>query len=393
MGWVRAAAGIFVVATLDFFAACSSSHEGLKQKPPATGGTGGVADAADVESDTGDSAPDAFIEPEGTPRLTLLHAVVDSERIAFCFSKVEDGIAGSPVGSPLPAAGLEPGQSLVVDAIPGLDWHTDDLLTTVVAGDFSLLQGKSCSEAIALAQSFSNEADAGSDASDAGSDASDAGAEIADASTDGDSEAAPPPPPPPPLRAMDLPVLPAPTLGNGYSYLLAASGCIGGPAFVDDSAEFVCGPGYTPETPTLSPVLVKMSRISSPDAVGLQALNASLGSDPVDLTSIGPPTRSLNDLDIAYGVAAGAISPQPPNLNYPRVLFGNPISASKLDVTPYGSGAVSYEQSWSAALSAGTLSDIEEGKNYTIVLSGARSTLTKMKWWNGPTLTVLANDP
>jgi hypothetical protein len=378
------AVGWFLVASLCAYAACSSDHEGLKLKPPGNGGTGGSLVDADIDLDSGSDVADVIPEPEGTPYLTLFHAVVDSPKIAFCFSKVVDGVVGPALGSPMPSGGLEFGHSLVLDSIAGLDWKADDILTTVVAGDFALFAGKSCEEAIALAKQIS-ESDAG-DAGDAGVDAAE--------DADSDAETAPPPPPDPPaVRASDLPVLPAPTLGKGYSYLLAAAGCIGGPAFVDPDQLFLCGPGYSPETPTLAPVVVKMSRIVQGDRVGLQVVNAALGADPVDVSSAGPPTRSLPGLDIAYGVAAGAIAPQTPNLDYSKTLFGNPITGSTLQVTAYGSAAISFETGWEQALDLGGLSDIEEGKSYVIVLAGPRPTLIGMKWWNPPRLAVLPSEP
>jgi hypothetical protein len=380
MGWARPAIGALLGAGLAFHPGCSSDHDGLKKKPPATGGPGGaLPDGSDEDVGVEDSSADVPIEPEGTPRLTLFHAVVDSARIAFCFSKVTDGVPGPVIGDPIPAGGLEFGHPLVVDSLSGLDWKSDDILTTLVAGDFGLLSGKSCAEAIELAASLVpvNEA-----ASDAGEDAN------------ADAETAPPPPPDPPaVRAAELPVLPAPTLGKGYSYLLAAAGCIGGPAFTDADEIFLCGPGYTPDSPTVAPIVVKMSRIVQPDRVGVQVLNASFGSDPLDVQSVGPPTQGLLGLDLVYGVTGGAISPTSPNLSFSASMYGEPLSESKIQVTPYGSGTVSLESTWSDALAVGGASTLLDGKSYVIVLSGPRTTLTKMKWWNGPTIGVLPSDP
>lgn len=380
MGWARPAIGALVAAALALHPGCSSDHDGLKKKPTSTGGTGGaLSDGSDEDVGTEDTGADVAIEPEGTPRLTLFHAVVDSPRIAFCFSKVTDGVPGPAIGEPIPLGGLEFGHPLVVDSLTGLDWKTDDILTTLVAGDFALLAGKSCSEAIAFAASLVpvNEA-----ASDAGQDA------------DSDAEAAPPPPPDPPaVRAAELPVVPAPTLGKGYSYLLAAAGCIGGPAFTDADEIFLCGTNYTPDSPTVAPIVVKMSRIVDPGRVGVQVLNTSFGSDPVDVQSAGPPTQGLPGLDLVYGVTGGAISPTTPNLAFSASMYGVPLSESKIQVTPYGSGTISLETTWQNALAVGGASELEDGKSYVIVLSGPRTTLTGMKWWNAPTIGVLPSDP
>jgi hypothetical protein len=380
MGWARPAIGALLAAGLALHPGCSSDHEGLKKKPPGTGGTGGgLPDGSDEDVAIPDTGPDVPIEPEGTPRLTLFHAVVDSPKIAFCFSKVTDGVPGPAIGDPLPAGGLDFARPLVVDSLSGLDWKTDDIQTTIVAGDFALLSGKSCAEAIELAASLVPVNEAATDAAAADAD---------------DAEAAPPPPPDPPaVRAAELPVLPAPTLGKGYSYLLAATGCIGGPAFTDPDEIFLCGTNYTPDSPTVAPIVVKMSRIVQPGNVGIQVLNTSLGSDPIDLQSQAPPTQSLPGLDLVYGVPGGAISPTTPNLAYSATMFGSPLTQAKIQVTPYGSGAVSFETTWADALGVGGADLLEDGKSYVIVLSGPRSTLVGGKWWNGPALGVLPSDP
>ena len=373
---------------------CGSDHDSLKKKdPPATGGAAGTDAGADAEPDAAaDVEPDVFVEPTGVSKLTLLHAVVDSPRIAFCFAKVVDGLPTAPVGGPLPAGGLDFGASLVATKLEGVDWDKDDLLPIIVAGDFSLLVGKSCVEAVALAASFAlPDSDA---ASDAGA-AADADASVLDSAVDGDAsdDASPPLPPPPKLRSAELPVLPAGTLSTGYSLLLAAAGCIGGAAFADPLETWACGPGYTTSTPTLSPVLVPLSRVVKPGAMGLQVVNAARAADPIDLASSYPQGSSIPKIHVVYDVAFGAISPRPPLLDYSATAFGSPIGASLLELGSQGSSVPVYTSTWKDALALGGLSGVKDGQNYALVLVGPRPNNAADKWWNGPRLVALPADP
>lgn len=370
--------------------ACGSEHEALKKKdPPASGGAAGTDAGADVAPDVEvDADPDVFVEPTGSVKLTLLHAVVDSPRIAYCFAKVVDGQPGAPLGSPLPAGGLEWGRSLTVGQLEGVDFAKDDLLPVVVAGDFSLLAGKGCADAVTLAQSLAKpDADATLDAE----------AAVLDATPDGDAgdgdAATVELPPPPKLRAAELPVIPAGTLSMGYSLLFAAAGCIGGPAFSDPLETWVCGPGYSPSTPTLTPVLLPLSRVTKAAAMGLQVVNAARAADPIDVASTYPKGSSVPKIWVVDDVAFGAVAPRPPLLSYSATAFGAPISASLLEVSSQGSTAAMYTSTWKDALDLGGLSDVKDARTYALVLVGPRPNNPAAKWWNGPRLVALPADP
>ena len=378
--------------------ACSTDHDALKHKPSASGGAAGEAGAdADADLDVAvDVVVDQFVEPPGSNVLTLLHGVVDAPRIAFCFAKVDGGVAAPPLGAPSPAAGLGWGNGLALSAIAGLDWTTDDIQPIVIAAtDFATLSGKTCADAMALAESY---ADAG------GADASEDGG-AADASVDADASAGPADadagagdaeaelPPPPPVRSLELPVLPAGTLSGGYSNLLVATGCIGGPGFTDSLETYVCGQSYSPSSPTLSESLVQLSRVGVSTALGLQVMNAALASDPIDLSSVPPEGSPLPTLGIASGVVYGALSPKPPMLTFSKVSFGNPISASALEVTSQGSSSAVFASPWSAAFASGGIPDVSDGSTYAIVLVGPRPNITGTKWWNGPRLSVIPTAP
>jgi len=370
---------------------CGRNHDVLKQKNPSgTGGSAGDAaadGAADVDAeDAGvDSPPDVFVEPSGKAVLTLMHGVVDAPRIAYCFAKVDSGVPEPPTGSPIPAAGLAFGEPLVLSSIAGFDWDVDDIQPIVVTGDFSLFSGKTCDEVVALAESY---ADAGSTDAGAAPDASlDAGtdADAADAETEL--------PPPPPARALAMPVLPAGTLSGGYSNLMVATGCIGGPAFTDVYETYICGKNYTPTTPTLTPVVVQLSRVTDASSVGLSFVNAALASDPIDLVSMAPEGSSFSDINIVYGTVYGAIAPKPPLFGHGKASFGSPFAAAELEVNSLGSSAPFYVQTWGDTLAAGGLGDVSEGRSYAIVLVGPRPNNLEMNWWNGPRLVVIPTEP
>lgn len=382
--------GVGALLAVAHVASCGSDHDALKKKPPSGGGTGGTELDATPDSEPDaptDQGPDVFVEPSGTSKLTLLHGVVDAKRIAFCFSKVADGVPQPAVGAPLPSAGLAYGSTLKLAAVPGLDPTNDAVLVHVLAGDFSLLAGKSCEESLALAKTLSEPPDAGSDAEPP--DASVADDADADAPADVVTEL----PPPPALRAADLPVLPAGTLSAGFSLLLAATGCIGGPAFASPSAPLICGTGYTPSTPTFGPLLVTLSRVGSSDALGLQVVNAARAADPIDIASSHPKGSSIPAIAVAYDVVFGSVSPRPPLLGYSATAFGSPISASTLDVSSQGSSVPLLSSTWKDALAAGGQSDVQNGSNYAVVLLGPRPNTLEAEWWNGPKLVVLASDP
>ena len=82
-----------------------------------------------------------------------------------------------------------------------------------------------------------------------------------------------PAPNPPALRVGALSALPAGTLAAGYSQLLVAEGCLGGPWYVDKLDDQVCGDGYSGRS-TLAQSFVVLSRETSIN-IGFQALHAS----------------------------------------------------------------------------------------------------------------------
>ncbi len=386
--------------------ACTSNHDVLATHPSSGGSGGGKIDAApDAQGGSGgaaDAGPDV-VEPNGPDRLTLVHGVVDAKRIAFCFASVDTSGTSTLVGSPLPAAGLDFAHATSLGSLPGLDFAKDALQPVVIAGDLSLVSGMTCDAAVALAEQMSTP-DAGPDAAgDAGSDGSagDAAADGAVAADAAASDAAPdaiadaaadaPPPVAPPLRAEALPVLPAGTLTGGRSYLLVAAGCMGAPGFSDSLDQAVCGDGYAPDQPTLTPVVVRMSRITQPNLLGLQVVNASRATDSLTLQSGTPPNTTHNALTIASNVGFGAILPRPPYLDHALVDYGTPLDTVPLNA--YSGSTLALSDPWSATLQAGGLSKLADGQTYALIAVGPRLDVATPGWWNAPAITVVPTAP
>ncbi len=374
--------------------ACNSNHD-LLATHTSPGGSGGAAhDGGGGKGGSGgavDAAPDVT-EPSGPDRLTLVHGVVDAARITFCFASVDQSGASTPVGSPLPAAGLDFAHATSVGALPGLDFAKDSIQPIVIAGDLSLVKGMTCDAAIALAEQLSTP-DAGPDAASDGAPA-DAGADAASTDADAaptDAAADAPPPAAPPLRVEALPALPAGTLTGGRSNLLVAAGCMGAPGFSDGLDQGVCGDGYAPDQPTLAPVVVRMSRIAQADRLGLQVVNASRGTDSLALQSGTPPNTTQPPVNIAFGVSFGAILPRPPDLDQPLVAYGSPIGPVPLQVA--SGSTVSLSVDWASALALGGVSQLENGQTYALIVVGPRIDIATPGWWNLPAVTLVPTAP
>jgi hypothetical protein len=356
--------------------ACVTDHSALaKRDPPGAGGTagGGGADGAAGGSAAGgtgggqlEAGTDADAEPPGQSELTVLHGVVDAETIAFCFARMTEG-GVELVGDPIPKSGLTHGRALALSDIAGIDLALDDVQPFVVAGDAALLGSGDCAALVAQASVV---VDAG--AADAGTDAA---------------------PADPALRARSLALIPKGTLAGGYSYLMVAAGCLGAPSHTHSLEESICGSGYAPGSPTLTPVVVQMSRTAKPGKLGLQFVHASVATTAVDVTSLPPTGSTLSPLVIAYGVVPGAIEPKPPNLSYGVAAYGAPISTASLRVAFSTGSTTSIDLPWSGMLAAGGVSAVEDGRSYALVLVGPSIHIGKDAWWNAPAVTLIPTDP
>jgi hypothetical protein len=192
------------------------------------------------------------------------------------------------------------------------------------------------------------------------------------------------------LRVRGLPAISAGTLNAGRSLVFVANGCMGGAAYSGKAAEQYCGVGYTSREPTVSAILVSLSREVSADHVALQVVHASLANAQVDLRARPPFPSTATGVGIA-SVQPGQVAPRPASIQNALFDLG---SARKYQVSVESKSLVQYAQPWSSVLSQGSLSELENGKVYALVFNGPRADLPAVpNLWNAPTLTAIAVDP
>lgn len=361
--WAAGAAGLTLAALIGAGPSCTADHDALAKRPPA-GGAGG-ADAGDAEADGSsgsggvggpplDASKDQFVEPVGDSELTLLHGVVDADVIAFCFARVTDG-GSELLPDPVPEQGLEYGTSVSLSSIAGIDLANEDVEIHVVSTDPALIATSDCASLLAAANVTP----------DAGE---------------------------PEVRAGALALVPQATFGAGYSDLIVAAGCLGAAAHSDPIDDSVCGAGYAPESPTLRPVVVQLSRVIQAERVGFQVVHASLGSDAVDVRSVPPENSGYSTIWIAGNVVSGAVAPRPPNLTYPSHAYGVPLAESVLDLTSPASGG--QEQiPWAEVVPATGKLEIADGASFALVLLGPRLGTPAGTWWHPSAIALIPTDP
>ncbi len=373
---------------------CVTDHDALEKKdtPSAGAGGGGSAGkggssgsgASGAQGGNGGSAG-KYVETPGRNVVTFLHGVVDEQRVAFCFGRAIDGALAFS-GTPLPQDGLDYAHSFSLETIDGLDFSSDSIVPYVLGGDLAELLSLDCGAAVAKVEQAMTDAlpyDGGA-GSGAGGDGGAAGSGTSPG-TGGAAEV----PEPPLVRGRALPALPAGTLSGGLSYLFVAAGCIGGPWFVDQQDEKVCGEGYEGKT-TLVPIVVSMSRDSTLN-LGLQGLHASRASGQLDLRVLPANVGVDPPLPIANDLVEGLLAPRPPQTKYSRFEVGVDDSGFMLELTSGGVSVLS--EPWHAALERGDLDDALQGENYVIVFVGPEAGLGLANWWNTPALTIVKSDP
>lgn len=403
--------------------ACESDHDSLAQR--SSGGSAGSGGAGNRGGSTGDQGGFTTIgkggsgngtggssggrppdEPPGENVLTFLHGIVDAKRVVVCFV-VGEGAKAKPVGSPEPAAGLGFGERMVVRAIEGADFAKDEIQPVVITGELERLDGLDCAAAIDLARAEqargedSGTAGAGGASNGGAAGAAGAPAAEADASTGGGGAAGAGGaggsgatlPEPPVLRVGSLPSLPAGTLATGRSLLFAADGCIGGPAFAGRRAEDACGELYTPRAPTLSAVVVPLSRRASTLALGLQAVHASVGSVPLGLLDVEAETTQAETTPVYVGssLSLGAVVPRIPRLDIPSAMYGATAGDGRIVV--FSTSGEEFSEPWPSILKRAGLASLDDGSTYALVVIGPNLELTARGFWNPPAIAVVPTDP
>lgn len=334
---------------------CSTDHEQLAQRPGSGGsggtGQGGNATATNLTSSvaatsTG-SGGTVHYAPDGPDVLTLVHGQVDAERIAFCLGRdTADGETRFDA-VPIPDGGLDYGEVFTLGESEAIDFEADDLKLVVLAGEFDA--DAECAESFEQAYwpARLHEPDPG--AGGAGGAAGAAGAGGAS------------PVERPPLRALELPTIPANSLVLGRHYVMVLSGCMGGPGVVDDGLH--CGRTHSPQTPSLRPLLVPVSRKVEPERLSLQFMHASAATPSVDFRSLPGTEGSGVQLYLATGLSFGRVVPTDPQTSYSLADIG--ISGGA-DLVVLGSNAQQFTTPWSELL--GTAEIAAEGSYLGILL-------------------------
>lgn len=412
---------------------CTSDHSALAARPR-TAGAGGKAGGGGAGGKAGGGGslagngakggaggtpinPDKHVEPMGRSVFTVVHGIVDADRVAWCFARVRDGVT-ELVGEPVPDGGVGYGQSFSFEALPHVDNERDGLLPFVIAGDLSLVAGLDCEAAVARAEAEREVPvpDPGSDGSAGEAGASGGqggeggengqsgalnggtGPSEAGAPSQGSSPSAgeggtgeTPLPKPPPLRVGTLPGLPAGTLARGYSLLEVADGCLGAPAFVDARSESICGAGYTPSEGSLTAEFVILSRKVAAGMLALQALHASRGSENLGVRVAPPPDAIESYVTLVDNFTEGALRPADPRRDLGSTAYGT--SARGWNVEATLNGTTVWSESWSAIEKRSRVTTLEDGRGYTLVVLGPSYRVDDAGFWNPAAFALVDNDP
>lgn len=376
---------------------CTTNHDALARQPKAGSSGGGSGGSAGFgfggfgntgnQPQGGRENPD--LEPPGANVLTIVNGIVDAPSVRLCFARVgENGETEAFVGSPLPELGYS--ASTVLQEVDGLSLIDDVIQPWVIAGELSLLKKLDCEKAVELAQSEEAKVtpipEEPVDVAQGGAGGAGGLDPAGEAGAGGSGE----PLEFPTLRARPLAALPAGTVNIGRSILMVLSGCIGGAAYNDRIDTAVCGKDYTPETPTLLPVVVKLSRQVSFDKVGLQAVHASAATASLDVRASGD--QGAVSLVFATDVTFGAIEPRPAALRFTPVELGVDQFDFGLQAIDEG-GGVAYQEAWSDILKVSALPTPVAGRTYTAVFLGPDPLLIKEGWWNTSAFSLVDNDP
>ncbi len=382
-------------------AGCTTNHDTLARRPPATGGasgSGGTGGSGFGTGNTGNFASGGRVNPDDEPAgvdvLTIVNGVVDADSVRLCFARLGEGAAeGELMGDPMPELGYA--RSTVLTELPGLDFETDSVQPWVLSGDFSLLDGLNCQQSVEVARQEEAKVTPVGEPSDGLGGAPGAeeatggsGGEAAEAEGGAGGAAEDPGPPleKPALRARPIAALPVGSLVTGRSLLMVLSGCLGGAYYRDAIQASICGDGYAPDQPSVQPVLVKLSRDLAFDKVGLQAVQAALPVGTVDVKA-----GSDGALTFASGLGFGSIAPRPADVRFGVVELG--LSAIDSGLQAVGRDGVLLERSWFSIRDASGIASITTARSYTAVLIGPDPLVIKQGFWHEATFTLVDNDP
>jgi hypothetical protein len=302
--------------------------------------------------------------------LTLVHGQIDAERIAFCLAKGAADAQASFDAPPIPDGGLGYGETFTLGESEAVDFEADDLRLVVLTGEFDA--DAACAETLERAYwpARLHEPDSGDTGAGGAAGAGGLGAGGAS------------PVERPPLRALDLPTIPANSLVLGRHYVMALTGCMGGPGVVDDGLH--CGRTHSPQTPSLRPVLVPVTREVESGRVSLQFMHASAATPSVDIQSL-PGTEGVGlQLYLATGLGFGRIMPRELQRSYSFEELGIEGGA---ELVVNGANMQQFRVPWSEV--AGP-TEIEADNSYLAILLGPTLGTSSADGFNETRVTLLA---
>jgi len=410
---------------------CTSDHGALAARPHAAGAAGKAGGGAagsggrppvgtGAKGGTGGTAmpPDKHMETPGRSVFTVVHGVVDAERVVWCFARVHDGKT-ELVGEPVPEGGLGYTQSLSFEKLPHIDGKSDGVVPYLITGDLSLIAGLDCADAVARAggpELFpalgavtlaaggeggnggqSGEGGNGGEGASAGSGQGGSGA-ASGAAGDGNGAAptggtagSAPGSGPPPLRVGALPGLPAGALAEGYSLLEVADGCFGAPDFKHGHQREICGADYTPSEGSLTAELVILGRATASGLLALQSLHASRGSGSLGVRS-APPKNAVDVwVPLVDNFDEGALRPTDPRRDLTSTAWGTAKATWSVEATV--NTVPAFSELWAVVKRRTGLDELEDGRGYTIIVLGPSSEVEGEGWWNPPAFGLVDNDP
>jgi hypothetical protein len=328
-----------------------------------TGTTGSVPATGSSSASSSGSGTGGVSEPPGPTRVTVVNGVNDYDAIRICFLPYP---GGDPAAKPwpAPASGLPFAHASVLDLAVDIPANTD-IRPTILAGDLTQVAGKTCDQAIALAGG-----------SGGGTGGGDAGL-------------------PPPIIAAALAVLPASVFTSEKSLLLAPIGCMGGPGHEGGNATLACGNSYTPSTPTVNLVALGMSRITAPDHLALQVVNASVALTPTDI-GLTPSIQNAPNQPLATALPTGGIEPKPPFTKLTVNELGALGQATIKTFLP-GQGTMFPTSSTllAEAFQNGTVAatQLENDSGYVLVAVGSYPNIPAGPFWHKLTYSLIKANP
>lgn len=338
-------------ACLLLLAACSGSHSDLAadSSSASVGGAGGGGGGASSQGGFSNGGAPPVIEPDGPPKLTVVNGIVDRDELALCF--LQSPASAADNAEPWPEGRLDYAHSAAV-ALPGAPIPPDsDIEVLVLTGDIGAAGASDCRAIADDPFGFAG------------------------------------------LEVLSLGVAPASTFTQPRSTLLAVTGCFGGATHDGDQLEDICGPSYTPDSPTPGVVFAPLSRIGSGSGVGLQVVNATGALDTIAIYFRSAIDGTLEQ-SVAQQVVPGAATPFPPNTALSASELGGPSSASLrgiVDLMPDSESIVSLGD----AMEGGSISagDFVNGGNIAFIAVGPSPGAPTNSWWNPFAVVAVLADP